>query len=1129
MALSPRDRKLSQACEGVTTPADFRAFLDLLLETCASHLTADRGVISVKASFAEAHVGLGLDPDPQNCNGTWARVTRHVRNSGAAVISRDPWENIEHRLASSGEGMHACVPVRWDGDCIGTVYLETDVPSRHGTRWFRSKGLSELSRLAQFAATAYGRLASAPEPAPSPSDPPPSAPVSKEPPSPGIDGRLHSTTFRYQFPYPLAALYRQAHASHRPNEQFGFRLKLVEGIFRFLALVSLADAMPRQVPRKKRVKWLRALRKPGMGTWLGLAKQAHSRNQSQGGAFLEELEALLENARMDPGPDPGCEWSDVANSIVQIRNRFSHDEVQVTDEQAKPLLEELDPLLTRLLRGVSFLKRYRLGHATWCRKRKRGYEFQWYGARGLEEACQPIRLTGAHDLLEETILLIDVRTNRALYLAPYVHFATVNDTTHTRRILWIHGLRDDDSAPVRYRHPVLSLERAQGYAEPDQPEAKGLSESEYLESLAESTSTISLGLSESSLRRLEEPPMRASFGERYEIIGCLGRGGMGDVFHAYDRELGQPRAIKRMKADLAADPQAMRRFRREARILAGLDHPRVVRMFNVELGEDERPFIVMEYIEGEDLQQRLSRGVSFSAHEAVALLTQAIEALAAIHAEGLVHRDVKPANFVLSKTGLKVIDFGIVLVRDATRFTVQHDVMGTTGFMAPEQEQGEATPKSDQFGLGRLLFTLLAGRLPKQEDESLGNAAPGVPPHLAAAYAKATAREPSQRYDSLGELLAALHDEGATEETLDPGERHRRFFQGLIDELRDGHSFTEAMVATTESWHSFSSESPGVTYGLSFLPGERVRVEFNLATEDKALNQALFDDLAEQRSRIEAAIGPCSWEQLDRRDTCRVAVYQPGHISLPPRALREVRDRCVRDLLAFKRALGELCREGYLRVSAELREGRLQDRICDLTKSLSAVNANLMELRADEWHRMDALKTAQILKAQIEEAGAERSEARKALREHWLLYWRPDTVDKHSGCLDYAASGQFAKRGVQPGDVVWIVTAREGILFLVGRLSVGSVVDGERAEERLGRGDLWDAEAYALAEPGSAESLVNISLTECVEQLEFASTSSPRLTLKHGLVNAQQLQAMRQVVPAAARLLTLVYSLRPMS
>ena len=197
---------------------------------------------------------------------------------------------------------------------------------------------------------------------------------------------------------------------------------------------------------------------------------------------------------------------------------------------------------------------------------------------------------------------------------------------------------------------------------------------------------------------------------RYELVRPLGHGAMATVDLARDVELDRPVALKRLAENLARDEDLRRRFLREARLAARLAHPNVVRVFDV--GEDEgRPFIAMEYVEGETLADLIARRGRLPAAEAASLGMQACAALAAAHAAGLVHRDVKPQNLLLGRDGvLELGDFGIAVGHDGTRLTLAGTVLGTAGYLAPEQARGEqVTAAADIYAIGAVLYELLRG------------------------------------------------------------------------------------------------------------------------------------------------------------------------------------------------------------------------------------------------------------------------------------------------------------------------------------------------------------------------------------------------------------------------------------
>src|SRR5262245_8671680 len=202
----------------------------------------------------------------------------------------------------------------------------------------------------------------------------------------------------------------------------------------------------------------------------------------------------------------------------------------------------------------------------------------------------------------------------------------------------------------------------------------------------------------------------------YRIERTLGQGGMGVVYAAHDERLDRPVALK-MIGVLAPDDQARKRFAREARAAARINHPHVCQIY--EVGEDGGdPFIAMELLAGESLSERLARG-TLPLAETVTASLQVLDALEALHAQGLVHRDLKPSNVFLCPRGVKLLDFGLArpvdasLVEDVThsRLTRSGVVVGTPQYMSPEQVYGnEVDARSDVFAAGTIVFEMLAGR-----------------------------------------------------------------------------------------------------------------------------------------------------------------------------------------------------------------------------------------------------------------------------------------------------------------------------------------------------------------------------------------------------------------------------------
>jgi serine/threonine protein kinase len=264
---------------------------------------------------------------------------------------------------------------------------------------------------------------------------------------------------------------------------------------------------------------------------------------------------------------------------------------------------------------------------------------------------------------------------------------------------------------------------------------------------------------------------------------------MATVDLARDVELDRPVALKRLAENLARDEDLQRRFLREARLAARLAHPNVVRVFDV--GEDDgRPFIAMEYVEGETLAELVAQRAPLPAAEAARLGTQMCAGLAAAHAAGLVHRDVKPQNLLLSTDGvLKLGDFGIAAGHDGTRLTLAGTVLGTAGYLAPEQARGEeVTAAADIYAVGAVLYELLtgepsrtAGSLAELGSEDgfgppdLAARVPSAPRELVAAVNACLSATPEDRPPSAAALARLLAPVASEAETLslppDPAQR----------------------------------------------------------------------------------------------------------------------------------------------------------------------------------------------------------------------------------------------------------------------------------------------------------------------------------------------------------------------
>ncbi len=252
---------------------------------------------------------------------------------------------------------------------------------------------------------------------------------------------------------------------------------------------------------------------------------------------------------------------------------------------------------------------------------------------------------------------------------------------------------------------------------------------------------------------------------RYRVERPLGHGAMSTVDLALDVELDRQVALKRLAENLARDDDLRSRFKREARLAARLAHPNVVQIYDVGEDDEGRPFIAMEYVEGETLAELLARRGPLPATEVTELGIQACRALAAAHAAGLVHRDVKPQNLLLRADGvLKLSDFGVAFGLEGTRLTMAGTVLGTAAYLAPEQARGEeVTAAADVYGLGAVLYELLAGRPPRNPTtiaelaETTAIPVPrDAPPELAAIVMRCLAAAANDRPASAAALAREL-------------------------------------------------------------------------------------------------------------------------------------------------------------------------------------------------------------------------------------------------------------------------------------------------------------------------------------------------------------------------------------
>ena len=257
--------------------------------------------------------------------------------------------------------------------------------------------------------------------------------------------------------------------------------------------------------------------------------------------------------------------------------------------------------------------------------------------------------------------------------------------------------------------------------------------------------------------------------ERYEVLGKIGTGGMADVYKAKDHKLNRFVAVKVLKPEFREDKTFIRKFRSEAQAAAGLTHPNIVNVFDV--GDDEGVYyIVMELIEGITLKEYIAKKGKLSIKEATSIAIQVSMGLEAAHNHGIVHRDVKPQNIIISTDGkVKVTDFGIA--RAASSNTISSNVMGSVHYSSPEQVRGGySDEKSDIYSLGITLYEMVTGRVPFDGDTTVAIAikhlqeemvppsvyTENLPYSLEQIIFKCTQKSVGRRYEKMEDVIADL-------------------------------------------------------------------------------------------------------------------------------------------------------------------------------------------------------------------------------------------------------------------------------------------------------------------------------------------------------------------------------------
>ena len=321
--------------------------------------------------------------------------------------------------------------------------------------------------------------------------------------------------------------------------------------------------------------------------------------------------------------------------------------------------------------------------------------------------------------------------------------------------------------------------------------------------------------------------------DTYKLERRIGFGGMGRVYAGQHLRLSRAIAVKVLQAKFSSNPDAVERFRHEARSASALGHPNIVQVFDFNQSEDRHWYIVMELLEGEDLRAMLKREKRLTPLECLPILTQLCDALDLAHSKGLVHRDLKPSNIYLRsfqpvRTDVKILDFGVAKVLGADiGLTMDGTMLGTPHYMAPEQaaDEGELSPRVDIYAMGTVLFEMLTGRRPFEGDSPLtvlhlratrpppppSSLTPGLTQAIDAVITRALARDPQERFESPAQLALAF------QKAIGDQDRRPSTLTGEAPALEPISAVTGAPITSDNSGLFESEELPSEVTGETIL------------------------------------------------------------------------------------------------------------------------------------------------------------------------------------------------------------------------------------------------------------------------------------------------------------------------
>jgi len=527
------------------------------------------------------------------------------------------------------------------------------------------------------------------------------------------NSRVTDQTVRRKFPYPIAAAWHRVTLANTDSDRIRCLIACNEILLRTLAAFILPDYL-RGAASPTVEAAIRKLERPTDGMWIELLRETlrHLGQRSEPACFLSEAPRWFFAGNGGPG-----EGARQLNTVIELRNRISHDGASVSPTQTRQQYQELYQAVWAVLLSLGWLALYRpfrvRSQEPALRRGSTGKtevvftgKLQFFA--GAEEQSEPLGAEWSAVLMTESVYLGNADASGLLELTPFLevlphphtnqeHLYLFRSSSGLKKMLRVH----DESGS--------NINKAVGSDEGEVSFGRWLTMREKL-NFFQALQTASGGIRPA---RQATPHLEAGeLGPRYEQLEELGRGGMATVYRVRDVELDEEVALKVLNRDLAEEEIYCERFRREAKRMLKIHHPRIVTAVDIGTLPSGQPFLKMPVLSNGNLHDQVRQGGL--PEESVRIWAEdALEALACIHRFGIIHRDVKPSNFLLDEERHACLtDFGIALTAEDTRLTKTLEQMGTLAYMAPEQRtHRNVTEKADVYSLAVVLHELRTGDL----------------------------------------------------------------------------------------------------------------------------------------------------------------------------------------------------------------------------------------------------------------------------------------------------------------------------------------------------------------------------------------------------------------------------------